>query len=352
VGLLGEIFSAGIVDAFSAVVYVHPCRVALRDVFHHNGRKKEKTVKKTALLAVAAAAGLATSVYGQNAQVEIRIVVDGTMGSPFQAGSNFFPQASASNPIPTAVGLTIQARVRTTGTFANWGISRAGFVSGPSSWITHNDTLTNTTSAQWTDVRNAFNRGATGDAGSPAPRLGLFNYFRNNVTTAQNIASGNGTFVNTFNNGLMQTGAPNASNNWVAGAASGSNFGGIVGVDGNVPLQSSSAAFQNFTPADATSSTVVDSGWQSVYRFLFIPRTNTSDPNREVLVRAGFRVVWATLLGDVSGVGDGPFSLGAAASGQQDTTIKIGEARFLVPTPGAAALLGLGGLAVARRRRA
>jgi uncharacterized protein (TIGR03382 family) len=333
-------------------------------------------VKKTVLVALVAAAGLATSVNAQspNPQFELRIVVDGTPGSPFQGGSNFFPAASASNPVPTMVGLTIQARVTTTGTTANWGIVRAGFVSGVGqSWITHNDALTNQTNSQWSanDVAtSAFRRGVTGDAGTPTPRRGLFNNFRNAVTSNMNMESGNGTFVNTFNNGLMQRGSV-VGGAWVAGTGPGTG-GGIVGVDGNSPSFSNLAGLaplvdssitlpdgsQGLAPAGtglgragATATDTVTSPWENIYRFMFVPRTNGSDPLREVTVSAGFRLDYANTIGDASGAGEGPFfKVGDLQN--RVTSIIQGSVQFEVPTPGALALLGLGGLAVARRRRA
>ncbi len=334
-------------------------------------------MKKTVLFSLVAAAGMTTSVFAQSTaapQFELRIVVDGTAGSPFQSGGNFFPAANPLNQIVTAVGLTIQARVTTTGTTQNWGIGRAGFVSGVGqSWITHNDALTNQTNAQWSagDIAtSAFRRGITGDAGTPTPRRGLFNNFRNAVTSAQNLESGNGTFVNAFNNGLMQRGSV-VGGAWVAGSGPGTG-GGIVGVDGNSPSFGTLAALiplvdetvelpdGNFGTAPAgtglgragdTATDTVTSPWENIYRFIFIPRTNGSDPYREVTVSAGFRLDWAASIGDASGAGEGPFF---KVLNLQDrvTSMINGSVSFFVPTPGALALLGLGGLAVFRRRRA
>jgi hypothetical protein len=332
-------------------------------------------VKKTVLVALVAAAGLAASVNAQapNPQFQLRIVVDGTPGSPFQGGSNFFPAASASNPVPTMVGLTIQARVTTTGTTQNWGIVRAGFISGVGqSWITHNDALTNQTNATWSagDVAtSAFRRGETGDPGAPVPRRGLFNNFRNNVPTVQNIESGNpGTSF--INNGFMQRGSV-VGGAWVAGSGPGTG-GGIVGVDGNSPSFGSLAALiplvdssvqlpdgsfgtapagTGLGRAGATATDTITSPWESIYRFMFVPRTNNSDPLREVMVSAGFRLDYANSLGDVSGAGEGPFfKVGDLQN--RVTSIVQASVTFLVPTPGALALLGLGGLVTARRRRA
>jgi hypothetical protein len=333
-------------------------------------------MKKTVVFALVAAAGMTASAFAQNPnpQFQLRIVVDGTPGSPFLSGPNFFPAATTSNPIVTAVGLTIQARVTTTGTFANWGIGRAGFVSGVGqSWITHNDALTNQTNSTWSagDVAtSAFRRGETGDPGAPVPRRGLFNNFRNAVTPAQNLESGNGTFVSPFNNGLMQRGSV-VGGAWVAGSGPGTG-GGIVGVDGNSPSFTSLApliplvdetvvlpdgsfgtapAGTGLGRAGATANDTVTSPWENIYRFIFIPRTNNSDPYREVTVSAGFRLDWAASLGDVSGAGEGPFFKVQNLTFRNENMI-IGSVSFFVPTPGALALLGVGGLAVARRRRA
>jgi uncharacterized protein (TIGR03382 family) len=210
----------------------------------------------------------------------------------------------------------------------------------------------------------------TGDAGTPTPRRGLFNNFRNAVTSNMNMESGNGTFVNTFNNGLMQRGSV-VGGAWVAGTGPGTG-GGIVGVDGNSPSFSNLAGLaplvdssitlpdgsQGLAPAGtglgragATATDTVTSPWENIYRFMFVPRTNNSDPKRDVTITAGFRLDWAASIGDVSGAGEGPF-FKVQNLNDRVTTMIIGSVTFQVPTPGALALLGLGGLAVARRRRA
>jgi hypothetical protein len=337
-------------------------------------------MKKTVVFALVAAAGMTASAFAQNAnpQFELRIVVDGTPGSPFQSGSNFFPAATTSNPIVTAVGLTLQARVTTTGTHANWGIGRAGFINNTppgtgtgQSWITHNDALTNQTNATWSagDVAtSAFRRGLTGEA--PAPRYGLFNLFRNNVPTGQNIESGNGTNTSFINNGFMQQGSV-VGTKWFPGTGAGTG-GGLVGIDGTVPQLNNLNLIRPLTDANvqlpdgtfglapagtglgragATTTDTITSPWETIYRFIFIPRTNDSDPYREVTVTAGFRLDWVDRIGDLSQAGEGPFFKVQNLT-FRDTNIIVGSVSFFVPTPGALALLGVGGLAVARRRRA
>jgi hypothetical protein len=335
-------------------------------------------VKKTVLVALVAAAGLAASVNAQapNPQFQLRFVVDGTPGSPFQGGSNFFPAATASNPIVTAVGLTLQGRVTTTGTTANWGMSRFGFINNVSgagqSWITHSDVLTNQTNATWSagDVAtSAFRRGVTGDPGAPVPRRGLFNLFRNNVPSVQNIESGNpGTSF--INNGFMQRGSVSGTT-WVPGSGAGTG-GGLVGIDGIVPILQNlnelrpwvdpsvelpDGTFGTSDPGTglgrrgATATDTITSPWENLYRFLFIPRTNDSDPLRSVTITGAFRLDYANAIGDVSGAGEGPFTKVGDLQNRVTSMVQA-SVTFLVPTPGALALLGLGGLVTARRRRA
>ncbi len=333
-------------------------------------------MKKTVLTALIAAAGLAASVNAQTPVFELQLVVDGAPGSPFTGGSNFFPNGSlGSNAIPTAIGITVRARVTTTGTTANWGIGRAGFSAAGSglSFITHNDTLTNTTNGTfWSagDVAtSAFRRGATGDGPNIGtnPRVGLFNFFRNGVATTANLPTGNGTFVNPFNNGLIQRGTPGGTNGtvWSANAA---GFAGIVGSDGAFAQQTSTNGLASLIAPTtsnpnvsgtnsaglgrqgATASDTVTSPWENIYRFLFIPRTNNSDPFREVRISAFYKLDYANDFTDTNGDGTGSWfkvsNLTAGNRGQASASLTIN-----VPTPGAVAVLGLGGLTLARRRR-
>jgi MYXO-CTERM domain-containing protein len=265
----------------------------------------------------------------------MRIVLDSDPGSPF-FGTSLAALPGASSSL---VGLTLQARVTTTGTFANFGM--AFFTNSASlgaSFIRHNDSVSNQTSSQWSNIADVWRRGLTGEDDQTR---GVFKAYRNTVFAAENIESGNGSYpapsttspftFGFLRNGFIQTGIPGDS-----GAQ-------IRALDAN--LVPAPVPYTNFA-AGATSTTVTVSPWANLYRFLFAPRTNSGDSERQVTVAAGGRLLW--------GVGQGNFG------GSNIVTASLGgpviftsaSVTFTVPTPGAAALLGLAGLAVARRRRA
>jgi hypothetical protein len=323
--------------------------------------------KKTVLSAIVAAAGLATSAMAQSPVYQLEFVVDGTPGSPFQSGPNFYPQASASNPIPSAVGITLRARVTTTGTFANWGLARVG---SNRSYITHNDALTNTANGTFWSAGNAatsaFRRGNTSTTSSSTTTgaFGVMGYFRNAVTPNNFSLAG---AVNN-NNGGFNAGSPSGVGGaWATGGANA--FAGISGIDGGAFNSTTNTGVLALTDASvtladgntgglasgglgragATATDTVTSPWENVYRFLFIPRFNNSDPTRSVTVRGGFDVQLAIAFQDANGDGTGVWN---KVSAGPNTTLRTAQVSFLVPAPGAAALLAIGGLAAARRRRA
>jgi hypothetical protein len=292
---------------------------------------------KNVLLSLTAVAGLASAALAQNAQFDLRVVLDNDPASPFFGTSEArLPGFNSLGVWTTAVGLTIQARVRTTGTFNNFGIIRfTNSAAAGATRISHNDATSNQTSSLWSSITNVWQRGLTGEN---AEDRGVFGAYRNTVTAAQNIESGNGTFatapVNTspFSFGNLQNGFMQS----VGGS------GQIVAAD--MARTASGTANPNFA-AGATSTTVVTSPWANLYRFIFVPRTNNgSDLARGVTVTVAGRLQYGGTQGTVGGL----FILNPATTPAVQTSATV---TFAVPTPGAAALLGLGGLAVARRRR-
>jgi MYXO-CTERM domain-containing protein len=291
------------------------------------------------LLSVCAVAGLASSAFAQNPQFDMRIVLDSDPSSPFFGTS----LAALPGVGTTLVGLTLQARVTTTGTFANFGI--AGFANSAAvgvSFIRHNDSVSNQTSALWSNVANVWRRGLTGQ---DAQTRGVFSPFRRAVTTAENLESGNGTFTapstspttpflyGNMPNGFIQTGIP------------GDNGAQIRAMD--ALLTDSPVSYTNFA-AGATTTTATISPWANLYRFLFAPRTNVGDSERQVTITAGGRLRW----GGSQIFSGGLFRVNPSAVGTTPAFFTAASVTFTVPTPGAAALLGVAGLAVARRRRA
>jgi MYXO-CTERM domain-containing protein len=292
---------------------------------------------KNVLLSVCAVAGLASATLAQNAQLDMRIVLDSNPESPFFGTS----LAALPGVGTTLVGLTLQARVTTTGTFANYGI--VGFVNSAAvgaTFIRHNDSVSNQTSALWSNIANVWRRGLTGQ---DAHTRGVFSPYRNSVTTAQNLESGNGTFTapNTSSpfffgnlpNGFIQTGIPGDS-----GAQ-------IRAID--TAMAPSPVPYTNYA-AGATITTVTISPWANMYRFLFSPRTNVGDRARQVTITADGRLRWGGLQQVFNGLNIvSPSTVGATPAFRTTASVT-----FTVPTPGAAAMLGLAGLAVTRRRRA
>ncbi len=293
---------------------------------------------KNVLLSVCAVAGLASATLAQNAQLDMQIVLDSDPGSPFFGNAlAALPGASSS-----LVGLTLQARVTTTGTFANFGISN--FTNSSSlgaSFIRHNDSVSNQTSSQWSNIADVWRRGLTGEDDQTR---GVFKAYRNTVFAGENIESGNGSYPGpsttspfTFGflrNGFIQTGIPGDS-----GAQ-------IRAID--ALLVPSPVPYTNYA-AGATSTTVTVSPWDNIYRFLFAPRTNSGDSERQVTVSAGGRLRWGSGQGNFAGLN---FVTANSVRGIR-AFFTSASVTFTVPTPGAAAaLLGLAGLAVARRRRA
>lgn len=298
---------------------------------------------KNVLLSLTAVAGLASAALAQNAQFDLRIVLDNDPASPFFGTSEArLPGFDASGVWTTAVGLTIQARVRTTGTFANYGIVRwTNSAASGSTRISHNDATSNQTSSQWSNINNVWQRGLTGQ---DAETRGVFNPFRNTVTSLQNIESGNGTFATapavsgtSSTHGNLQNGFIMSTHPTAPGTSQ------IVAADAALAAQP--VAPTNFA-AGATSTTIVTSPWVNIYRMIFVPRTNDgTDLARQVTVTARGRLQYGATFGTVSGL----FITNPVTT--TPTTQSVASVTFLVPTPGAAALLGLGGLAVARRRR-
>lgn len=301
------------------------------------GRKKEKHVKKSVLLGLVSVAGLASAALAQSPQLEMRIVTDDNPASPF------FGTAGAALPGvgTTLVGLTLQARITTTGTFANFGISAFGNSSSVgASFIRHNDSVSNQTSALWSNISNVWSRGLTGQ---DAETRGVFSPYRNTVTAVQNIESGNGTFTSPNTASPFTFG--NLPNGFIQTGIAGDSGAQIRAIDG--ALSASATPYTNYA-AGATSTTVTVSPWANLYRFFFAPRTNVGDNERQVTITAGGRLRWGGSQGNVGGLNIvSPSSVGATPA-----FFTSGSVTFTVPTPGAAALLGLGGLAVARRRRA
>lgn len=285
-------------------------------------------MNKSVLAGIVLAAGAATSAFGQIPAytVETRWVV-----TPFVDGA-------------TSVEISLQGRAIYAGAFpadvtgsngpryGNFGIFSLGF--GPNgaaqpSTITRTGSLgasslergnwgnfLDSDSVPTGDLRGA----AVGDYQGTS--VGTFRRgfrFFNNTTAALNNATGNGT------GGDLANGEFNAAGNLT-------NFNLLRDDFQN-------AAFQT----RETSAT--DPAWMNLYRINLVDaRGLVAGGNDIQVVFSG----WLRSAGQSQRVG-GSWTMTGGASVQSSATIAFGVVP--IPTPGAAALLGLGGLIVGRRRR-
>jgi MYXO-CTERM domain-containing protein len=323
------------------------------------GRKKEKHVNKSVLAGMIAVAGLAAAANAQTT-IEVRLVVDGEAGAPAGIPS-YLPGAQA-----TAVGLTLQARVRTA-TASNFGIT--GVASTNSSTLnrfSHNDTRSN----GWTGGIQRGSVGATDIVGSNI--FGAFNPFRqfigagitSNSANNWNAPNGNAVAGQTRFPGFTTT----AAGTGVAASLPGTRTAnGFQSQDANNRTQiqaiflSVNTSIANVvdpntgenTPGAGAPSAVAAgefSAWSNLYRIVFVPAPNngTELPNRQVTVNFSGVINFGSAFAFNETAGSW---LLTSTAGRTITDASPVSATFTVPTPGAAALLGLGGLAAFRRRR-
>lgn len=256
-------------------------------------------------LAVSASAALAQA--PSSAQVwEVRFTVDST-------------GAFAAGPSATAVGITMEARVSILPNTAasgtnNFGISRIGGSNGVFR-VTFTDALSNGQGLNQGSVQ----QGATGQAftdTSGNPLAGHFSPFRGSFNPQS---------------GPLFLGANSDPNNGVVNnPATGSPF--LTQLVGSRAL--------NFG-SDGTQAYGNGPDFVPVYRMIYFPRPDfTGNAVRDVSVAV--TGMSARYIHTVSGT----FGSAAAAVNLPNQNFS-----FQIPTPGAAALLGLGALAGLRRRR-
>jgi MYXO-CTERM domain-containing protein len=281
-----------------------------------------------------AVAGAAASVNAQNYTIEAQLVVDGDALAPTGAGiDTFLPGAQA-----TRVGLTLMARVRqnnniTTSGVGNYGIAGVNNASSSNpTRFTHNDTTFSGGTYQ------PFGRGrvSTTLGTDSLPLAGAFseprNFRKGAIDTPLTPGVADINTLNTNQAGATGTNAPSANGFFPAAGAQLSGIAAIAYNLGNTDLGTTSvASLGTFSP------------WYNIYRVYFDPKPNASDPVRDVTVSFFGRFFAATRFFG------GNYTFGGQTGATLDTTV---SATFQVPTPGAAALLGLGGLLAARRRRA
>lgn len=322
-------------------------------------------MNKSVLVGMISVAGLATSVFAQTGAsntatghtIQLRLVADGTPGAP-TSGVDLFPVNGSG--YATAIGITVQVRVLRPPTVPNtntalppvavqnFGISGLanGSISGTApqlSIISVNDPL----------GQAQLQRGRTpSGGGTPSSSLyGAFNPFRgtfsgsgeNNTQTGGNRATGNATGA-----ALPATLVKNGFIDYVGGLTT--NNQQIRGLDlgYGANLNNRTAPLPTFSnDPNATDN------WQNVYRFIFIPRSDIPnlDP-REIVITmtAWLRFIYAENYAE--GDPEDPTDDRWTYFGLSEIVMRDATLRFFVPTPGAAALLGIGGMVAMRRRRA
>lgn len=329
-------------------------------------------MNKSVLVGMISVAGLASSLFAQGGAtgpgrpsntaaghtIELRIVVDGAPGSP-SAGSGiqqFLPTTSTPGYQPfwvSAVGLTVQARVLRPATVPdaeggtnppvavqNFGISAFSniSVSGTNpqyATISMSDPLGN----------GDFQRGRINAGGT---LWGAYNPFRGLFTTAENNTSTGGNRATGNANGASLATNTNVRNGFIDNDSNGNER--IRGMDLGYGANSTNRTAPLPTLSNDPNST---SNWQNLYRMIYIPTAVVGGAPRDITVSVigALRFFFQELFSDPdgeAGTGDERWTY----LGLSETAIREASVTFTVPTPGAAAILGLGGLAMARRRRA
>lgn len=267
---------------------------------------------KNLALALVAAAGVAAPAFAQTTPTsgtfELRLVPQGAASGLVNGGSTSL----------SSVTFFVQARVTTAANTNNYGINRWSQASVTAS---SGSTLTRANSSSGT----RFGRFA-----APAPRNNFTAFASGN--SAANSASGNAPTASTSNdvNGRIAAGGGSIGS---IDAYNGFQFAPIAGTDPiDDPSGNPLAAF-NVTTGEP-------SAWANLYAF-----TITANPTGTTSVTAAgnLNMIAAISFQDVNGGNWFAASL---------TNVVPASASFsFIPTPGAAALLGLGGLMAARRRR-
>ncbi|MBA4028552.1 MAG: hypothetical protein C0475_05375 [Planctomyces sp.] len=314
------------------------------------------------------AAGLAAPAMAQSTisasaawDVDVRILVDGDPSSPYTgSGVEILPGVTAGT---FRVGLVLQARANVAAGIFNGGIGRLqGIIPSAGSPVsfTHNVGAGSRLIAG--DIGTGFN---TSGLGVPGAGGGT------GFETAAGGASGvTGSIFrqDPANINNLNIGVTNAAGFIVGNPAigTGSTLGQFTAFN-PLTVPGNTDPIVNFgTAAGAGTST---SPFQSIFRFVF-ETTNLSLAEAQI----NFIGVLSRITGVSNGIGTltsggAPISAAAVANGTgtdssnpftnasvgapTSSNNRIGAASVVIaiPTPGAAALLGLGGLVAARRRR-
>lgn len=305
-------------------------------------------MNKIVLSGIVAAAGLAASAQAQYV-FELRLIADGQAGSPGGPNAaNTFPIGADTGAVTaTRIGFWLQARVSQT-TGQNWGITRASTPAGSSAFISMTDP-SNLASV----TRGAVNSGGSLFGRGVGYRIGGTN------TGATGNNAGNAAFPGTAGNenGGLDNGGSGALMRRVYG------FDCYVGPtradtdadgDGDFDDNGDGLPENPWRVNGGTANAAVDgvaypsdgtfAPWANLYRIIVDVGANdgrTITLNAQALLNGAIQAAPTSQGGDSYAMQLSP--------GQ---TIQAGAFSFtVVPTPGAAAIVGLGGLAAMRRRR-
>lgn len=342
------------------------CRNSLA-AYTNLGRMKEKHVKNTVVMSIVAVAGLASSALAQPYTYETRLVLD---NDPLLAslGINYGTNALLPGNDVAGVGITLLVRVTSTVStnpvFGLSSIQGGGNPSAPNARFTHNDSVSNQTNALWSSPSLAFQRGVTTVAGQlGAINTGTGNNFRQAISAAaenntpRTNVPGTTQPLDTATNGASAafpvagvtastytTGGAGNANGWFGPIGAAGTTGTIAGL--NLSANNGTGGV-NYSGNDQDQSLAgTQAPWQALYHLVFVPRFNSpatgSDSARNVTVNfSGYARAAVTS------------TYGAGTSQTANPTTAVSASiTFQVPTPGAAALLGLGGIFAGRRRRA
>jgi len=320
--------------------------------------------------------------------VEIALIADGILNlAPGAAAAAAAALAGASefNAAASAitagdirkVGITLLVRNRRAAgnNFGTAGIGNASATTSPTvaarpSFFSHNDTV-----GSWTGSLQRGSVSAGDDNNIGTTRFGAVGRNRSSVWYSPlagetDIASAPGVGGNAWNSptgnpvagfgsfpgnvSVAASASTNAAIN-LASLSTGRIAGGFIdqsGAGGTTQIRGFDAS------VGATSASLLVgggslnslqefSGWNVLYRAWFVPRDNPVglDERRQVTITAGGRPLFASTASPAN------VNFTKAAALNSNSAIAVGSVSFFVPTPGAAALLGLGGVVAFRRRR-
>ncbi|MFT3686323.1 MAG: hypothetical protein QM783_15620 [Phycisphaerales bacterium] len=300
-------------------------------------------MKNVCVAAAMAVVGSSCSLFAQTQTAdpagyhfEFRIIADGDAGAPTGSYPQFTRSATA-----TQIGFWIQARVVQTAN-ENWGITRVSPPAAPeTSMLSVTDPVGSTLQRGLVVAANApqlfYGRPGTYRNGGPATNAtgndaGAAAF--PGITNNQNGAiDSNGTRIFSFDSYVGSTRNPNSDED-----------GNMGGNPWRVNGASNAGSLAAGTPIP--SDGVTYSPWASVYRFMVLP-TNVNSQR--------------TITLDAFAMINGALSVHPTDASATQYAMEVGPGRNMatnysftwgvVPTPGAAALLGVGALAAGRRRR-